>query len=440
MTNSIIAGVSKVNITPQKELISGGYFSDDGHAERIHDNLFAKVLYLEKDQAKILLVVCDLLGLIANHVNTIRTAIQKQTGIDKNSIMITSIHTHSSPDSIEVFGRVDPKYIQVLAKKITKASSNALKNAEDCQIKVASGTSKDISHNRRIKMKDGTAQAEWWKPAPAEIAGFAGPVDSQLGAIKIDDSRGNTKALMINYACHPVITCSSKKYSADFPGYATKILEKELGGVSFFLNGACGDINPNVEKHTYKEAERLGKILANDALSILKHAQPIHSNELSIIKKSIKLKWRKWPSITEARKRVSEGKKNIAKLKKEDNIQRIEAFAGPDLRRKESVLNLLLSKVNKKEIISEIQLLKIGEIMLVTIPGELFTEIGIEIKNKSKYKNTFIVTNTNDYQGYIPTKKAYKEGGYEVTPMKISKLKPGTAEEIRDFILNLLEG
>ena len=100
------------------------------------------------------------------------------------------------------------------------------------------------------------------------------------------------------------------------------------------------------------------------------------------------------------------------------------------------MVKLLESGENKSEIKTEIQIIKLGEFKLISIPRELFTQLELDITNGEK--NIWIVSNANDYVGYIPTYTAYKEGGYEVIPWQLSKLKPGTGEKIRDEALLLL--
>ncbi|MDD5678155.1 MAG: neutral/alkaline non-lysosomal ceramidase N-terminal domain-containing protein [Kiritimatiellae bacterium] len=425
------AGIFKVDITPPPDFAE--YCAADGHSAGIHDKLHARILFLNDGQKAALLIACDLIAIQAEHVQAIRKAIARQLPVDANAIMVAATHTHSSPDTISLFNQTDAAYIEYLSAKIIAGACQAFAAAVDCRVSAGKGRLEGVSRNRRIKMKDGTVQAEWWHPDPSRIAGPAGPIDPEVGILKIEDSGGNPLALLVNYACHLTVTSRNRQYSADFAGHAMNILEKELGTTAFFLNGACGNINPNKSDSTFEGSEQLGGLLAEAVRGGLKDAQPLHSCALRVIREPITLNWRDFPTVAEAEKRVETCKTNLNELKARggDTI----SFAEPELKRSQKLLDLL--KGGLRNIVTEIQAIGVGEAVFVTIPGELFAELGLAIKKGGRH--VFVVGYANDYQGYIPTREAYAEGGYEVIPWPLSKLLPGTGEEIRDIALRLVK-
>jgi len=425
------AGVYKADITPPPGFF--GYFSADGRSVDTHDNLYAKILFLTDGKKSAFIIICDLIAVRTEYVQAIRKAIAKRLPVKEDAVMVAATHTHSGPDTIGLFNQIDASYVKTLCEKIAEGACRAFVAAVDCRVCAAEGRLEGVSRNRRIKMKDGTVQSEWWHPDPSQVDGPAGPIDPEVGIIMIEDSKGDPLALLVNYACHLTVTNRNGEYSSDFAGYAMDILEKELGTTALFLNGACGNINPDKNASTFEESERLGMLLAQAALVGLKDAKPLQVCGIRVIRETLHLNWRDFPTLKEAKERVETCKKRLDELKASggDTI----SFAEPELRRSQKLFDML--KGGLKDIVTEIQVIRIGEAAFVAIPGELFAELGLAIKKGGKY--VFVVGYANDYQGYIPTREAYAEGGYEVIPWPLSKLRPGTGEEIRDIALRLIK-
>ena len=151
-------------------------------------------------------------------------------------------------------------------------------------------------------------------------------------------------------------------------------------------------------------------------------------DKIKIAKEEIELPLRRiCASEIEKAKKLIEGKE-VKKISMVDGLSD-EVYA-------EQILTL--SKIQEKSVLSEIQAISLGNIALASIPGELFVEYGLEIKKKSPFPHTFIIGYANDYVGYIPTSKAFEEGGYEVRTGIASKLDPGVGEFITKKALEIL--
>ncbi|HLT93287.1 MAG TPA: hypothetical protein VKZ56_01940, partial [Membranihabitans sp.] len=72
---------------------------------------------------------------------------------------------------------------------------------------------------------------------------------------------------------------------------------------------------------------------------------------------------------------------------------------------------------------------------IVGLPGEVFVELGLDIKNRSPYKYTFVIELTNTHIAYVPTREAFDRGGYETIN---SRLAPGGGEMMVESAVKLL--
>ena len=432
--NSLMAGCSRVKITPPVGTPLDGNVRDKG-CEGVHDDIYAKALVLNDGEKEIAIVSCALCAIPRAMVEDIRKIVEKRCTIPKENILVCVFHTHSGPTTGAIFKQVNEDYLSSLPERIASSICEAKQNVKKVKIKFASGEERELPNNRRIRMKDGTLRMNWEHLSLNEVDKPAGPVDPEVGVVMIEGLNGKPIAILINYTCHPAILAGDNfLISEDYPGYTMRLIEKKTGGICLFTNGAAGNINHiNIfnpdQRRGFYEAERLGTILGKKVLSIIGVAKPIPVERLKMIREEIELPLRKISaSEIEKAKKLIEGKK-VKKISMIDGLSD-EVYA-------EQILTL--SKINEKSLTSEIQAISLGDIALVSIPGELFVEYGLEIKKKSPFPHTFIVGYANDYVGYIPTLKAFGEGGYEVRTGIASKLDPGVGEAIIKKALTLLE-
>ena len=141
-----------------------GYYFARG-AEKVHDDLYAKALVIEKDGIKVAIVTCDLIETPAELVAEVRSLTEKSTGIASGHIMISATHAHTGPviltsssmytmdaKSGELLKNYMSKLPELIAQSI-KDANNALKPAN---LSYGLGNEESISFNRRFFMKDGT--------------------------------------------------------------------------------------------------------------------------------------------------------------------------------------------------------------------------------------------------------------------------------------------
>ncbi|UCG94468.1 MAG: hypothetical protein JSW13_01540 [Candidatus Aerophobus sp.] len=369
-------------------------------------------------------------------VDRIRKTAENLCKIPGENIQVVAFHTHSGPETGVIFAEVNQEYLDGLPRLIAQGICKAKENLKKMDLWVGRGEEYTLCNNRRIWMKDGTLRMNWEKLNPRDIKEPAGPVDPEVGIIIAKDGERRTPAILINYSCHPAILAGDNfSISEDYAGYTTRFIESKTGALSIFTNGATGNINHiNVyhpeQRRGFYEAERLGTILGRKVTSLIDEASPLSFDKINLHQKRIELPLRfVSPQEVKWAKSLVEGKE-IKKISLVDGI--------PDQIYAQQILTL--SKIKEKILTTEVDVLSLGDkLALVSIPGELFVELGLKIKKQSPFPYTYIVGYANDYVGYIPTKKAFEEGGYEVRTGAASKLAPEAGEIILKQILSLLK-
>ena len=430
-------GCAKVNITSPLGIKLIG--SKDKPSDDILDELYAKALVLNDGNTAIAIVSADLLYTPLEEItNPVREIIKEKTGMPEQNILICATHTHSGP---EVFTRskhepdkkidtskIDQNYLQVLIRKMADTAVIAYKNMQErsrkagCQVKIgaAKGYIPEIVYNRRPKAADGSVKMAFTLP-PEVIATKKivkgpegcvkvtfdykqddsqlefGPIDPDVCVLKVEDANGAIIGSLVNFGCHPVCIYPylSTSVSADYPACATGVVEQVEGGICLFTLGLAGNAVPVVRG--VKPRERIGRALGSEALKRLQMVSTTDNVTLKALKREIKFALRKEadPNETEAAD------------KKKDHVT------------------------------TEIQVLRLGDIYILGLPGEVLVEVGLEIKKRAGLENLFIVTLSNDTIGYVCHGGAYEEGGYE--PGTGTNLAKGAGEIMIKEALELID-
>lgn len=408
------SGVAAVKITPPLGTPMAGYYSDRG-AEKVHDELLAKALVLEKDGSKIAIISCDLIGIPYEMVTRVREIVEKSTGIPASNIMVSATHSHTGPvipkkiDRYSVTGKqaeIHAKYLADLPGMIAEAARLANNKLAPGKISLAKGNEETISFNRRFFMTDGTVG---WNPGKLNpmIIKPAGPIDPEVIVLYAETPEGKPLSTYVNFAVH-LDNVGGNEISADMPYTLSSILSKIKGQemVTFFAQGCSGNINHiNVKTKTpqkgHDEAKRIGTVLAGEVIKTYTKLQPVEISGIAAANAIVKLPLPevKPEELAVAKEVISrQGKTNAPKF-----LELVNAY---------KVLDVLDRKGQPLE--AEIQVMALGDqCALVTLPGEIFTELGMYIKSRSPYPYTMVVELSNGSIGYVPDRKAYVEGNYE---------------------------
>ena len=418
------AGAAAVKITPPKGAPLAGYYYNRA-AEGVHDDLYAKALVLEQEGTKVAFVVCDLISLSRPIVEQARKLVGENSGVPGENVMMSATHSHTGPvprggstRNAAQGGEEDlaVKYAEELPKLIAESVKLAAAGLTNAIVSAAIGYEDGLSFNRRFFMKDGTVA---WNPGKlnTNIVRAAGPIDPDVGVLLVQTPDAKAAiATYVNFAMHPD-TVGGLQISADYPYTLARLLSeyKGAGMLTIFANGACGNINhvdvkwkdPQKGHH---EAARIGTILAANVLQACKKGQPA-SGALRTQSETVKLPL---PIISEAE--IEEARRIAripadAKTPQPKFLERVKAY---------KVLDVMARDGKPHEV--EVQVIALGdEVAWVSLPGEIFVELGLAIKKASPFRYTFIAELANGSVGYIPNREAYAQGAYEVVSSRCAE-------------------
>lgn len=460
---SLRAGVAKANITK------------DRPTGLVNDPLFARALVLNDGRNKVVIITMDIVNIPFPAITQIRYGIQNELGIDSNHVIVNASHNHWVNDQL-----ADDYIIRTI---------NMVKEAARKMVPVkvggGSGNESRITMNRRLTLKNGkewTIRRATPEPQDEMIKEIAGTFDPEIGILRIDRTDGRPLAVLFTFADHNYTGVPNRGTTAGFPGFASKIIEDDLGNgaIAMFMQGAAGDITPVIYKdvNAPKQDEIHGTLLGLSTLEGWRSTEVKKDAGLSIMREELLLPARKdigkhiedlevqktvildyfkgegcgahgagtklnfktflplyikymmspeYPSDYSYRY-MQEEKIGIndMKMMDADNKRDMEKYLNCIYKMEELLVteaNLGNLKANKPDdpVKAEIMGLKVGDFVLITFPGEVFAQTGLNIKKASPYENTFVAGYTNGSVGYSPTTDAYSGDAYEVS---LSKLAP----------------
>jgi len=405
-------------------------------SQGIHDPLFAKALFLANDKAKLLFITVDLIGVPNGLAHDVTQKITQSTILDETQICIAASHTHSGP---EIMGSLVQStevktYLQTLERALVTVAEGAINDAGPCQVKVGHATV-DFLINRRTG----------GNPNRVDDRSFAMMVETLTG------SRG--KAVLFGCGCHAVtLGHDNLLISADYPGVAQKIIEKELGVENaLFFNMAEGNVIPDSRGiwdsldtrgyvgGTFQDAENIGGRLAKAVIESL-HGQPTMPEMFLATRKSDCVMK---PNLYDLEEIVAgqelekyqqiiteylgEGSLNVSPedmsplttLWREASHKVVERdMPESEMRRLMTAVCNYLVRVNKlfnparqKPIHMQVQVIGIHKFTFLALPGEVLVENALDWQDRIQDlgSEAFVIGLANGFMGYLPHKSNFEE-------------------------------
>ena len=404
----ITANAAVVNITPPLEMkyTLGGYGQRMSQpAEGIHDSIHAKALLLKKGDVKYAIVTIDILGLPSNLKTDLLKRIEKN-GWTAENLMLLPSHSHGSLEmaainsknviGIPQIGIFQPELLMFLLEKLEKLIVNVDQNYKEVRIGTGSEKLEALNRNRRGNKI----------------------VDDELTVTRIDLLNGKPLAALVNWTAHPTfIGGKDMLVSAEWPGYLQTELENLIGEevIVMYYNGAVGDQSPlhKSKGNGYEKIQEYGKIIAEKAFKVYKDIVPKTENELFFSYQNIDLP---------------------KKAVHPDFMQ----TGGTEYGLNEQIVTAIMDAIGPQNV--GMGSLRIGDLVVVGIPGELIAELGLKIKQSLKndtVKHVVIGGLANEWISYILTEDEYvNRGGYEAS---MSMYGPGLGEIITTTAIRTAE-
>ncbi|MCA9116070.1 MAG: hypothetical protein KDA79_13365 [Planctomycetaceae bacterium] len=436
------AGAAKVDIT-----------SPD--AGPVDGRLHVRALVLQSGDVTATLITLDVvaigeIGYVTNeYLPELRARLESELGIPPESVLVNASHCHGIPCTD-------------VGERTFQAVKQARENMVPVQVGAGSGHEDRIQENRRLKLKSGReadVRHAYALPPDEEVVG-SGPIDPEIGILKLNRLDGTPVAVVYNFACHPIQGVPGAKNTADMTGFSSEVIEDNLGdgAVALFVQGCGGDINPARYKQVDapRHAEPLGNILALSTLKGIREIECTADSRLKIINHTLELPRADLASRIAAMETERErmlrtlrgtslnlktflplmvkysvngdfpsyyshaylsedelGRDHLRALDAENrrNLQQYIAniHTMEELTRLQTNLALLNKHearavaAGKRSIDVEVCALRVGDFVLATFPGELVAQIGLNIKKASPHPKTFVAGYTNGYIYYSPT-------------------------------------
>jgi len=437
----LTAGAAVIDITPPIGYRMSGYFSER-LSTGVLNPLQAKAIVLRQGDQSAAMVFCDIIGLSLDVSSRARKQAAQMLGIPAENILIAATHTHTGPlyfdalrnhlhdRAVDKFGS-DPcekvDYPSELVGKIVKVIKQADAAARPVRLEAWTAEQRGLSFNRRFHMKDGTVQFNPGVLNP-NIVRPAGPIDSELGIVFFRERDGDrAAAAIVNFALH-LDTVGGTLYAADYPFYLEKSLRETFGEnfVVLFGTGTCGDINHiDVTKKERLKTDYIGRTLAETvkAKTAENTVKVIAEPALAVRSEIVHVPLQRY------------GPEQVAWAR--ENIKKVGTAELPFLKQVEAYKILELEIRRSETIPLEVQVFRLSrDVALVGLPGEVFVDLGLAIKQASAFPHTLVIELCQDDPGYIPTKKAFAEGSYETVNSRIAS---GGGETMIETAVRLLK-
>ncbi len=439
-------GFARVCINPPYDSPIVGYYQER-RVKGILDDLYVRAVAFDNSEKKALVMTIDVCLLPQIFYDRFKEAINKATGVDKDAIYINCSHTHTGPLVGKDFASENESsqsYNEFLVSCMRDCAVYALNDLHESEMGYAQSEAKNISFVRRYRMKDGSVLTN---PGVKNenIDHALGTPNETVKLVKITRKDADD-IFIVNFGTH-ADSVGGEYISNDYIGKVCETLERAVPNTKcIFLLGAQGDVNHvNVNPtdgesaiskidfdsvpRSIKHAEHMGRIIAGAVLSVCSITDKIEGEEISYGSKEVKLPSHQENDRLEEARRISElyhsGRTDELPYK-EMELTTVVAEAE----------RIILLENGPTEYSFFLSALKIGGCTFAGIGGEAFTEIGNRINEASTSPATIVTCLTNSAGGYIPTRIAYEEGGYEA---RSSSLKPGGDDIVVNGMIELLK-
>jgi len=347
----------------------------------VHDPIYHRVLLLDSGDARFVLVSSDLCLFSPEVYDDVARRLDSDASIPRTHFWWSVTHSHAAPEVgppgmyKALRGRSDHEWDREYTALVTRALIDAVRTARDKlePARIAFGTGVSMANiNRRARDVDGKISLG---------LNPDGPADRVINLIRVDRPDGSPIALVANYAMHgTVMNGQNLKISGDAPGTVTAYLEEKLGGTVLYINGAAGNIAPIYSVYPDPASGHLSQfnVLLGDRIlaAVAARAPGTSAVTMRLADKTIETPRREglaWP----------------------DELAAYAPAGGPPMVR------------------LPVRFLAINDTVIWSAPVEMFCEIAMGVRDRSPFPRTFYFGYTNGWFGYLPTAKAFEEGGYE---------------------------
>jgi hypothetical protein len=417
----IRAGAAKVDITPRLPTPYNLGFSEI--ATKVGHRLFARVLYLEDADDRLVLVATDWEGLLRTADEAARAAVAKAAGVAPGRVVVNASHSHNSMwinlDLEDILARrglhlVERDYFEKAVRDIAEGARRAARDRQPVRLSVGSGRLNELSFNRRARYVKQEDRDRFNRKRKYPV----GVTDPTLGLLRVETMAGKPLAVLHVFAAHATVGAGAGVISGDYPGAAMAEVERRLGGgcVALFFQGCAGNMSPGTGRPggTVDAVESAGNVLARKAVEVLrKDMKAVAAGDFSVGVKEAKLPLvplKDFGDLKNLQKQFDDALARYAARKKEGKPPGdhggIVALGD----------RLTLARNLGRWSTYPVRVFLCGPVCVVFLPGETCVEYALDIREKAGVPFTFVSAYNDCTPVYVPDPVAFEEGGYEVGP------------------------
>jgi len=416
------AGFAEIDITPPVGCQKIGWLKVIV-SNRVADPLYVRAAVFDSAGQRIGLIQFDTLFVPATLVAEVRRRIEVDHGFPAGHVMFAATHNHAGP-AVDNVGAVqrDDEYVKDLTARTVRCFGQAVEAMQPAEIGFARRFEFAVGHNRRIVMRDGTVRTHGAFADPEALC-FEGPIDPEVAILGVRAPGGAMLGALVNFACHPAHHGGDEALSAGYPGVLAERMKSQDCPVTMFCLGAAGNISTADPTGTAPEPTMVqaGEALARHIADALDGMAFTADVRLASRSKTVRLPFRE---ITDEQIRGT--------------VRGAQRFVDPTIY--DDVIPAEVERIRRLggAEAAEVQVLRINDVALAAIPGELFVELGLRIKARAWPAKALVVSCANGRLGYLPTREAFDRGGYETTFGPSSCMAPEAGDLLADAAIELI--
>lgn len=436
-----LAGAASFRIDPPLPCDPQGFVRRASAVREHGAPLSVRACVIKTDETEVAIVVGDITGLDTAFADRVRTVIADETGIDAAGILLNSTHSHGS-----LWPRTDHKlhgefddltdgeraYFARLPYDYATVVITALQRLRPARVSGGVGRAPGLAVNRRERTPDGRTILGW------NAEGF---IDDEVPTIRIDAHDGSPIATLVGFGCHPVVLGGEVPLTGpDFVGELRDQVEALRGGICLFLQGAAGNVLPLEAFDDHPGRERtMGARLGLEAVHAIVDSDPRVMEVQQIAYGSVTPihLYRRVAAAEQPAQPVAVTRRTVdLPLLDADPVGDMESELKATIERLDDLeasgagrvdinpvayhARWLVTMLDRRRaapppttLTAEVWAARFGDTAVVGTPGELFTELGAEVRRRSPFPTTVFAGYCHGVLGYVATAEEYPFGGYE---------------------------
>ncbi len=384
-------------------------------------------------------VSCDSMNVPPGVYEAATQQIADELGIPRDNLLICATHTHHAPCTITCFNSTpDAAFCRGMQEGIVSTVRQCVAGLDaaatggppaDAQLLFAESQEASIGQNSRYLLKDGTIA--WFAYPWEDVVRPTGPYDPDLPVLAFRRPTGEMIGLVFNHSVHNIGAYTQGAISPGMYGLAAQELEKRHGGVAVFLPGAFGSTHntsyfgSNENIHAIPAVECVHRI-CGAVDEGLQDTRALDLSTVRVLRRPFTYRMRHFDEAAQA-----------AAVKYWSEKYTPDSAEGQQ--RTFAKMRAEMAPVQGEERQTWLHVMRLGDVALVGLPGEVFARHGLRIRRHSPFRDTYVVGLANDTIGYIGDEEGYRLGGYQLWAGTHSLSGPGTGEAMVAQVLQMLD-